>query len=141
MLAALSEANKQLLSRWFEEVWNHQDKAAIGRMLHPQCKVHGLTETGDPLEGPAGFEGFHTSFRGAFPDIHVDIEDIVAEGDKVAIRWKATMTHLGDHLGFPASGKKAELTGSTFAIVKGNQIVEGWNEMDRQALLQKLKTP
>jgi predicted ester cyclase len=50
------------------------------------------------------------------------------------------MTHLGDHFGFPASGKKETMAGSTFAIVKGSQIVEGWNYMDIQALMKKLQT-
>jgi predicted ester cyclase len=49
------------------------------------------------------------------------------------------MTHLGDHFGFPASGKKETMAGSTFAIVKGSQIVEGWNYMDIQALMKKLQ--
>jgi predicted ester cyclase len=49
------------------------------------------------------------------------------------------MTHLGDHFGFPASGKKQAMSGSTFAIVKGSQIIEGWNFMDLSALMQKLQ--
>jgi predicted ester cyclase len=49
------------------------------------------------------------------------------------------MTHLGEHLGFPATGKKGTLEGSTFLIVKGNQVMEGWNQMDLQALMQKLQ--
>ena len=49
------------------------------------------------------------------------------------------MTHLGDHLGFPATGRKGNLEGSSFLIVKGNQVMEGWNQMDLQALMQKLQ--
>jgi steroid delta-isomerase-like uncharacterized protein len=130
-----------LLKRWFEEVWNQRDATAIDRMLHPQSKVYGLTETGDPLVGPDSFKVFHSTFCGAFPDIHVEIEDIVAEGDMVAARWKATMTHLGADLGFPASGRKGVLTGMTFGVVDGDQIVGGWNETDIQTLILKLKSP
>jgi predicted ester cyclase len=50
------------------------------------------------------------------------------------------MSHLGDHLGFPASGKKETMAGATFVIIKGSQITEGWNYMDLQALMQKLQT-
>ncbi len=49
------------------------------------------------------------------------------------------MTHLGNHLGFPASGKKGVLTGSSFIIVKDGQILHGWNQMDLQALFNKLQ--
>ena len=68
------------------------------------------------------------------------MEEIVTEGDRVAVRWRVSLTHLGDHLGFPASGKKETMAGATFAIVKGSQITEGWNYMDLQALMQKLQT-
>ncbi len=91
------------------------------------------------LVGPEGFKAVHRTFCGAFPDVHVDVEEIVTEGDRVAVRWRVSMTHLGDHFGFPASGKKETLVGSTFVIVEGNQITEGWNYMDIQALMQKLQ--
>jgi steroid delta-isomerase-like uncharacterized protein len=91
------------------------------------------------LIGPEDFKVIHRSFCGAFPDIHVEIEEIVAEGDRVAIRWRTSMTHQGDHLGIPASGKSASLAGSSFIIVEGNQIVAGWNYMDLQAMLMKLR--
>ncbi len=57
----------------------------------------------------------------------------------MAVRWRVSMTHLGDHLGFPASGKKETLDGSSFLIVKGNQVMEGWNQMNLGALMEKLQ--
>jgi predicted ester cyclase len=135
----MSDANKLLLRRWFEEVWNQKSEAAIDEMFHPQGKSHGFPEADSLLVGPEAFKGVHRTFCGAFPDLHVDLEDIVAEGDRVAVRWRVTMTHLGDHLGFPASGKKATLDGSSFLIARNNQVVEGWNQMDLGALMQKLR--
>jgi predicted ester cyclase len=141
MLAAMSETNKQLARQWFEQVWNQQSEEAIDRMFNPHGKAHGFVGPDGVLAGPEAFKEAHRVFCAAFPDIHIDIEDIVAEGDVVAIRWKATMTHLGDALGFPASGKKGELTGSTFMVVNGDQIMDGWNQMDLQALFMKLQAP
>ena len=135
----MSEANKQLLRRWFEEVWNQRKESAIEDMLTPGCRVHGLG--GDAvLIGPEGFKTFHRTFCGAFPDLRVTVDDTIAEGDKVAIRWTATMTHLGDGLGFPPSGKKVSLEGSTIAVIKDGKIDEGWNHMDITGLFVKLKT-
>ena len=57
----------------------------------------------------------------------------------MAVRWTATMTHRGDDLGFPASGRTARLAGSSFVIVKGGVIMEGWNQMEMQGLFQYLK--
>ncbi len=131
----MSEANKQLLKRWFEQVWNQKRESAIDEMLSEHGKSYGFPETDSVLVGPDAFKAIHRTFRGAFPDVRVEIEDIIAEGDRVAIRWHASMTHLGDHLGFAASGKKAAMPGSSFAIVEDGKIVEGWNYMDFQAMV------
>jgi steroid delta-isomerase-like uncharacterized protein len=135
----MSEANELLLKRWYEQVWNQKSEAAIDEMFSPQGQSHGFPEADSVLVGPEAFKAIHRNFCGAFPDLHVDVEEIVEEGDRVAVRWRVSMTHLGDHLGFPASQKKAVLPGSTFAIIKGGKIAEGWNYMDLQGLMQKLQ--
>jgi steroid delta-isomerase-like uncharacterized protein len=135
----MSEENKLVVTRWFEEVWNQKNETAIDQMFHPDGKAHGFPDPDSVLAGPEAFKAVHRNFCGAFPDLRVDIEDVVGEGDRVAVRWKVIVTHLGDHLGFPASGKQGVLYGSSFVIVKGNQIVEGRNQMDLQALFQKLQ--
>ena len=64
------EANKALLRRWFEEVWNKGRAEAIDEMLAADCVVHGLSEDeSKPLKGPVDFRPFHEMFRGAFPAI------------------------------------------------------------------------
>jgi steroid delta-isomerase-like uncharacterized protein len=135
----MSEANKQLVQRWFEQVWNQKSEAAVDEMLSQQGKAYGFPDTDSVHVGPEAFKTVHRVFCGAFPDVRVEIKDIVAEGDRVAIRWDASMTHLGDHLGFAASGKKAVMPGSSFVIVKDGKIAEGWNYMDFQAMVQKLQ--
>jgi steroid delta-isomerase-like uncharacterized protein len=134
----MSEANKLLVARWFEEVWNQKSEAAIEEMFCSEGRAHGFPDPESVLAGPDAFKAVHRRFCGAFPDLHVEIQDMVAEGDRIAVRWKVTMTHLGDDLGFPASGKSGVLHGSSFLIVKGDQILDGWNQMDLQALFQKL---
>jgi len=135
----MSEATKLVATRWFEEVWNQKNEAAIYEMFLPDGKAYGFPDPDSVLIGPEAFKAVHRSFCGAFPDLHVGIEDMVTEEDRVAVRWKVTMTHLGDDLGFPASGKKGVLNGSSFLILKGSQILEGWNQMDLQALFLKLQ--
>jgi steroid delta-isomerase-like uncharacterized protein len=136
----MSESNKQLVRRWFEEVWNQRREATIDELLSPECRVYGLS--GDELMvGPEGFKIFHRSFCSAFPDLKIVVHDMITEGDKIAIRWEATMTHLGDGLGFPASGKKANLDGTTIAVIKNGRIDEGWNHMDMGGLFAELRTP
>jgi steroid delta-isomerase-like uncharacterized protein len=135
----MSEANKLLLKRWYEQVWNQKKESAIDEMFHEGTQSHGFPEQDSVLEGPEAFKTIHRRFCGAFPDLRVDLEQIVAEGDNVAVRWRVNATHTGDHLGFPGTGKKVILTGSTFAIVQNNKIVQGWNHMDLQGMMQKLQ--
>ncbi len=135
----MSEANKNLAREWFERVWNQKSEAAIDRMFHPDGKCYGFPKPDAVLTSPEDFKVIHRSFCGAFPDLHIEIEELVAEGDVVAVRWQITMTHRGDHLGIPASGKRASLSGASFIIVKGAQITEGWNYMDLQAMLMQLR--
>jgi steroid delta-isomerase-like uncharacterized protein len=134
----MSATAKELALRWFEEVWNQQKSSAIDELFDREGKCYGFPD----LNHPIGFEGFkeaHRAFCGAFPDIHIEIEDAVAEGDRVAVRWVATMTHLGDHLGFPASGRQTNFPGSSFMLAKDGKILFGWNYMDIPGLMESLK--
>jgi len=136
----MSEENKQVVRRWFDEVWNQKSEAAIDAMFHPDGKAHGFPDAGSVLVGPDEFKKVHRAFLGAFPDLRIHIEDMISEGDRVAVRWSIDVTHLGDHLGFPASGKTASLEGSSFVIVKDGKILDGWNYMDMQGLFQHLQS-
>lgn len=134
----MSEANKQLMRRWFERVWNQRSEAAINEMFAADAKAHHFPETGGVLVGPDGFKQIYRNFCGAFPDLHVSMQDVIAEGDRVAAHWTVTMTHLGDHLGVPATGKKAVLPGSAFAVVRDGKFVETWNYIDMGHLYRQL---
>ena len=88
------EANKALMRRWFEEVWNKGRAEAISEMMSEECVNHGLSEDADkPLRGATGFLPFHAQFREAFPHIEVVVEDALAEGDKVAVRCSVRGKH------------------------------------------------
>ena len=132
---------KALIRRWFEEVWNKGREEAIEEMFAEDGIAHGLAgETGAALRGPGGFKPFFRSFRGAFPDIEVIVEDTIAEGDKVAARCRLRATHAGDNLGFAATGKPMEITGIAIVRVESGKIVEAWNNFDFMSMFQQLGT-
>ncbi|WP_348264423.1 ester cyclase [Telmatobacter sp. DSM 110680] len=135
----MSEANRQLTKRWYDEVWNQRNSATIDEMFASSGKSHGFPEPDSVLIGPGHFKTLHATFCGAFPDLHFVLDDIICEGNRVAVRWTTTMTHLGDNLGFPASRKKASLSGSSFLIFENGVIIEGWNFMEMNGLLESLK--
>jgi steroid delta-isomerase-like uncharacterized protein len=132
-------ANKDLAKRWFEEVWNQGRESAIDELFHPQGKAYGFPEPGSVLIGPEGFKAIHRQFHSAFTGIHITIDDLIAEGDRVAIRWTCTMTHNGDGLGFPATGKQTSFPGSSFITCRDGQLTDGWNFMDLTKMTLQLQ--
>jgi len=133
------EANKALMRRWFEEVWNQGRVEAIDEMFAVDGVAHGLSdEPGKRMKGPDDFRPFHGIFRGAFPDIEVVVEDTIAEGDLVAARCSVRGKHTGDHLGVAASNAPVEFTGMTIVRVKDGKIVEAWNNFDFLAMNRQI---
>jgi len=85
--------NASILRRWFEEVWNQGRGQTIDELMAPDAVARGLADAAQTHRGPTAFKPFWAQLRDAFPDIHVTIHDVESEGDKVAARWTATMTH------------------------------------------------
>ena len=131
----MSAENKALVRRWFEEVWNQGREASIDEMLASDAVVHGL---GPSLRGPSEFKPFQALYRSAFPDIDIQVDDVLAEGDLVAARWSGVGTHRGDGLGFRATSKRAQFKGLVILRVRDGKIVEGWNSFDQLGMLQQL---
>jgi steroid delta-isomerase-like uncharacterized protein len=130
--------NMELMRRWFKEVWNEGRTQTISDLLAPSGIGIGQLEDGSPLRGPAEFVPFVERIRGAFPDINVVVEDAFGAKDKVVLRWSATMTHRGDHLGMPASGKHVRMTGITIARIADKKIIEGWDNWDQLGMLKQI---
>ncbi len=135
----MSQANKKLIERWFEEVWNKGRADAIEEMLAEDGIIHGLADpAGQPVSGMADFKLFHKTFREAFPDIVVTVEDAIVEGDKVAARCSVRGKHTGDSLGVKASQAPVEFTGMVILRVKDGKIVEAWNNFDFMKMSQQI---
>ena len=134
----MSTANRELVHRWFEEVWNKQSEDAIDQMFASDGKCYGFPGPGQVLVGPAKFKEVHRSFIGAFPDIHVTVDDMISQGDKVAVRFSIRGTHHGDHLGVPATHREVRFPAMSFVRCRNGQIVEGWNTVDMHGMLQQI---
>lgn len=116
------------MHRWFDEVWNKKNDAAIDEMAHEAGTARNLG--GMQTLTPDDFKKFRGSFIAAFPDLHVEVEDVIVDGDKLAARCRVTGTHDGDGLQIPATGKPVNFTGMTIVHVVDDKIVDAWNEFD-----------
>jgi steroid delta-isomerase-like uncharacterized protein len=134
----MSDHNITLIRRWFDEVWNEGRLETIRELMAPDAVGIGQAGSAVVIRGPQQFEAFVEKLRGAFPDIHVTIEDAFCGDDRVVARWSATMTHSGDQLGIPASGKQVRITGISIARIANGQIVEGWDNWDQLALMREI---
>jgi steroid delta-isomerase-like uncharacterized protein len=124
---------------WFDQVWNSGSEEAIARLLAADARMHGLpTPDNQPLVGPAGFTPFWRQFRSAFPDMRIEVERTVAEGEYVAVHCHVTGKHLGHGLGIAATQRPVELWGMGIARVRNGQILEAWNCYDFMSLYQQI---
>jgi steroid delta-isomerase-like uncharacterized protein len=131
----MSEENKALVRRWFEEVWNKGRAEAIEEMFDANGIAHGLSDDpANPIKGPRDFRPFHTVFRDAFPNMEIVVEDTVAEGDKVAARCSVRAKHEGEFLGRAATASAVDFTGITIVRIQDGKIVEAWNNFDFMTL-------
>src|SRR5712691_5019663 len=131
------EQNKVLVRRFFEEVLNKVDQRAAAEIIAPDFIAHHPAFL-DGIRGPEGIMQMTGMFHAAFPDLHYDPQDLVAEGDRVAVRWSASGTHRGPFQGFPATGKAVTITGIDIFRVGSKQLEEAWVNSDFLGLMQQL---
>ncbi len=131
----VTERNRETIRRYFDRWANHADTAAADALMVPGLVLRNPPSTVSRLEDyKRGMAGFHA----AFPDLHFDVEDLVAEGDRVVARWILRGTHRGEFQGQSGTGKTFVITGtSTFRLADG-RIHEIWVNMDRHGMLQQL---
>lgn len=130
--------NKALVHRWFEEVWNQGREKTIDELLGSNIVAFGLGEAGTEVHGPEEFKTFFKNLKNAFPDLHITIEDTLAERDEVVVRIVIEGTHQGDGLGIPATGRKFSVPGICIVKLENGKLVVGWNSWDQLGLLQQL---
>lgn len=122
--------------RWFEEVWNARRAESIEELLAPDA--YGHVEGGE-YKGHDGFREMQAMFLTALPDVHIEIEDIIAEGDRAAVRWRARGTHSADGLGVAATNRTIDVRGTTWLRVQDGKAVEGWDTWNLSGLIESLK--
>lgn len=127
------EENKATVRRFWEEI-NKGNQAVLDELYATDFVLHIPLQ----LNGLERLKPYMSRLFIAFPDYHAIVEDMVAEGDKVATRLTASGTHQGEFLGIAPTGKQMTWTLTHINRIVGGKVVEGWQMTDRLDLLQQM---
>src|SRR5690349_22259710 len=122
-MSAMTSTNKALMRRVYEEMWNRGNPAHAAELFAHR----------------EGVERFVSQFLGSFPDLQHTVEEMIAEGDRVAVRFTAHGTHTGPWLEFVPSGKAVQYSGVTLARSLGGKIVVPETRWDKAGLNEQIK--
>ena len=125
------EENRRSVEKLYDNCFNQNDLGLLDQLVAPDY----VGPRGD--KGPAGFRAIVVGLRTAFPDIHYTIDDLVAEGDRVAVRWHWTGTHKAPFRAFAATGKTLSNPGIGIFRFKDGKIVAAAMETDRLGFLEQ----
>ena len=135
----MSAENKTLARRVREEIWKVGKLEVADEIIDTNCATH----VQDPItpdfgRGPNGTRQLVSLYRSAFPDVQMTIDDIVAEGDKVMVRWTGRGTHKGQLLNLAPTNKQVSVTGIDVYRISRLKIQETWINWDALSFLQQL---
>lgn len=139
LIAALDdplEQNKNLVRRFFDEMWNPWNFEKADELLTPDIVFRGTL--GNELKGRDAFRGYMGKVEAAFPDFHNAIEEISAEDDRVIARTLYRGTHRGEIFGLAPTGKTITYAGAAFFRIADGKIAHGWVLGDVVSLLRQL---
>jgi steroid delta-isomerase-like uncharacterized protein len=129
------EEHKAVVRRYYEEVLNQGNMEVLEELATAEYVEH------SPLPGQtSGLAGLRQRvgiLRNAFRP-HFTIDDLIAEQDKVVVRWTNRGTHQGEFLGMPATGKSFTISGIDIHMLRGGKMAEHWDMVDQLGLLQQL---
>lgn len=130
------EENKNLVRRCIDQGFNKQNIAVIEEFFAPDIIPHPLPPT--VPHDREGFKRFFSMLLSAFPDYHLAIEDMIAEGDKVVIRSALSGTHKGEFMEIAPTDKRITWTGIEIWRIEKEKVVEIWGELNMMAMMQQL---
>lgn len=137
-LANKTLANKALAHRLNDEVFNNGDLDVLDELLAPTYVNR--TAPPDMPPGASGTKAFVTMFRSAFPDLHITLDDVIVDGEKVVTRWNATGTHQGTFFGIAPTGKHIKFSGIDILRIVDGKITEHWDLFDQMGLMDQLRS-
>jgi steroid delta-isomerase-like uncharacterized protein len=133
----MSIESKAIVRRLYEEVWNKRRVELVDELMSPSHAMHD-NHLPDSGVGPEAYKRNVARFVKSFPDLHLTVEDMVAENDKVAVSWTISGTHKGEFRGIPPTGNKVSVQGITINHIANGKIMDSDISFDYLSLMQQL---
>jgi len=131
-----SQDNKAIVARFYDEVLNQRKVGVLDELAIEDYVEH------DPFPGQgngrADLKARVQALQSAFDPLRFTVEDVIAEGDKVVVRWKNAGTHSGSFMGIPATKKTFSVAGIDVHLVRDGRIAEHWHVVDQLGQMQQM---
>jgi steroid delta-isomerase-like uncharacterized protein len=131
---------KTILTLFMDQVWNSGDTDQIADFVAPQYEIR--SDPGDPWDGQVldhnTFKERVSYSRDAFPDLHFEIQEMIAEDEKVVASWIMSGTHAGDLPQLPATDRPFSISGMTIYYFEGNILTGHWQTFDQLVFLSQI---
>lgn len=137
--SAREEENKKIAVSYIEEVVNNRKLKLVNEKFSPNYTYHGSDGIETKSIEKNALIPFLEHLLKAFPDLHYTVDDVIAEGDKVALNLSASGTHQNEFLGFGASDRKINYKEMFFFRIVNGRIVDGWSIVDMENVKNQLK--
>lgn len=135
----MMEQNKTSFKRLYEEVFNQGNLDVASELIGSNVVEHQQQPGVDPdAAGPELVKQIARFYRSAFPDLNIAVEDLIAEGDRVAARVTIMGTHQGELMGIPPTGKRVEVSSIDIIRFEDGKAAEHWGETDIMSMMQQL---
>jgi steroid delta-isomerase-like uncharacterized protein len=132
----MPQSHAPTVRRFFEQLWNRWDLSVADEILAEEVRFRG--SLGTTLRGREAFKGYVGTVRGAFPDWHNQIDELIEAGDRVVARMTWSGTHRGELFGIPPTGNRVSYAGVAIFRLTGGLIDEAWVVGDTQELWRGL---
>src|SRR3954451_8409880 len=139
MTDEITAANKELVRRFYKEVYVDWNMELVDEVVSPHFTSHDWPK-GSPT-GPEGFRDFYSAIRAALPDAHYEVDDLIAEGDKVVVRWRLLGTHQGDFRGIAPTGRAIAREEIAIYGVADGKLMERWVVTDLYGVREEMREP
>jgi steroid delta-isomerase-like uncharacterized protein len=130
----MSDKNRAVIRRLVDQFWNEKNSDVVDELFATDFVLH---NNGVSMTKNQALE-LLTNAREAFPDLRLTLDDLIAEGDKIVLRWTWHGTHQRDLWGIPPTNRNATGTGITIYRFAGDRIVEEWSNVDTLGVLRQI---